>query len=101
MEGDAVFVLSESGGLNEFFHGHGALMTVTGGVSGVTGVAAVGGGEAVLVRGIAFDEVALGDAVEGKEELVEVSFFEGGAGGFNECVNVARFLVVRGEKGGL
>jgi hypothetical protein len=76
-------------------------MTVTGGVRGVAGVATVGSCEAVPVRGVAFDEVALWDAVEGKKELVEVRFFQSGAGGFDEGLDVPGFLVVRGKQGSL
>ena len=68
-------------------------MAVAGAVGGVTGVTAVGGGEAVLVGGIAFDQVALWDAVEGEEEFVEVAVTDGGAGGFEEGFDVAGILV--------
>ena len=47
-----------------------------GAVCGVAGIAAIGCGEAVLVGGVAFDQVALRDAMEGEDELIEVAVFD-------------------------
>jgi len=101
LKGDAVFIGGKSRGLDEFFNGHGALVAIAGGVRGVAGVATVGSCEAVLMRGITFDEMALRDAVKGKEQLIEIFFFECGSCGFYQCFNVARLLVIGRKEGGL
>lgn len=66
MEGDGVFGGGEVGFLGEVFYGFEALMFVAGGLGGVAGEAAVGGGEAVGFGGVGFFEVALGESVEGE-----------------------------------
>ena len=50
--------------------------------------------------GVTFDEMALRDAVKGKEQLVEVFFFKCGSCGFHQCFNIARLLVIGRKEGG-
>ena len=64
LEGDSVLVLRQVHGLHEFFNSHDALVPVTGGMRRVTGIAAVWCSHTVLVRGIAFDQMALWDPMK-------------------------------------
>ena len=69
-------------------------MTVAGRVCGVAGVAAIRSGQTVIMRWVAFYEMALRNAVKGKEQLIEVIAFKRGACRFYKCFYVTGFLVI-------
>jgi len=76
LEGEHVFVFRQTGGGHKFLDRHGALVAVAGAVCRMAGVAAIGRGQAVVVRGVPLDQMALGDAVKRKDQLIKISIGE-------------------------
>lgn len=85
LEGDRV--PADAGALGESGGGAQALGAVTGGVGGGRGLAAVRGFQAMAAGGIAFAEVAFGDAVEAEEHVV-VGLVQVGLGAGDEGFEV-------------